>query len=309
MRVTGEQRRNTATLGHMARQQQDRSDGTELGRFLRARRAQVTPADVGLSTGSGTRRTPGLRREELASLAGISIDYYVRLERGNEHRPSPPVVDALARGLRLSEIEHQHLFNIVARAGRSGLAPRSEPSTCVPPGTRLLVESLRPNPAYVVSRTGDLLAHNPSGLRLLAGIEEWPAERRNTTRFLFLHPGARRLFHDWEGQLAGCVARLRALAGTAPSTPDLVRLVDELMRDSTEFAHLWEHYDVNARTHGRKTYNHPEVGTLDLGYQSMQLEGTPGQRLVAYYAEPGSAEHNAFTRLDHSAEHATGTSG
>ncbi|MFC7329775.1 helix-turn-helix transcriptional regulator [Marinactinospora rubrisoli] len=287
----------------MTREQ--RNGTTELGRFLRARRAEVGPADVGLPVGSGLRRTPGLRREELAMLAGISVDYYVRLERGKETRPSPSVVDALARALRLEEAEHEHLRDLAARAARYAPQRRAAPSRTVARGVELLLESLRPNPARVLSRTHDVLAANPGGLRLLAGIEDWPPRQRNTARYLFLHPAARELFDDWEQQIRGCVAHLRALAGTEPDAPDLARLVGELLLKSPEFAGLWERYDVNERVQGTKTFHHPEVGVLTLGYQTMELAGTPGQRLFAYHAEPGTPDHDAMVLLDMSApEHA-----
>ncbi|MEU2265466.1 helix-turn-helix transcriptional regulator [Streptomyces olindensis] len=276
----------------------EQHNGTELGRFLRARRARVTPEDVGLAAGSGVRRTPGLRREELATLAGISIDYYTRLERGKETRPSPSVVDALARALRLGEEEYEHLRSLAALAARSAPEPATAPSRTVRPGVKLLLENMRPSPAYVVSRSNDILATNPAGLRLLAGIEEWPAKQRNIARYVFLHPGARDLFEDWSNQVRGCVARLRALAGTDPDAPDLAQLVGELLLKSPDFARLWERYDVKGRTQGRKTFHHPEVGDLTLGYQSLLLEGTPGHRLVAYYAEPATPEHDAVALLD-----------
>jgi MmyB-like transcription regulator ligand binding domain len=157
---------------------------------------------------------------------------------------------------------------------------------------------MRPNPAHVVSRTLELLASNPGGLRLLAGMEDWPVKQRNVTRYVFLHPAARELFDDWDNQIRGCVARLRALAGTDPDAPDLAQLVDELLLKSPEFARLWERYDVQGRTHGRKTFHHPDVGSLTLGYQSMLLEGTSGQRLIAHHAEPGTPEHDAMLLLD-----------
>ncbi|WP_369255659.1 helix-turn-helix transcriptional regulator [Streptomyces sp. R35] len=276
----------------------EQQNGTELGRFLRARRARVTPEEAGLRAGAGLRRTPGLRREELATLAGISIDYYVRLERGKETRPSPSVVDALARALLLEETEHEHLRSLAALAARRAPEPPVAPSRTVRPGVRLLLESLRPGPSHVVSRTNDLLAWNPAGLRLLPGMEDWPLRQRNIARYVFLHPAARELFHDWDHQIRGCVARLRALAGTDPDAPDLTRLAGELLLKSPEFARLWERYDVKGSTHGRKTFHHPEVGDLTLGYQSMELEGTPGHRLITYYAEPGTAEHDAIVLLD-----------
>ncbi|GAA4798438.1 helix-turn-helix transcriptional regulator [Streptomyces ziwulingensis] len=274
------------------------SGGTELGRFLRARRARITPVEAGLTAGPGLRRTPGLRREELATLAGISIDYYTRLERGKETRPSTSVVDALARALLLEEDEHEHLRGLAVLASRAAPEPPAAPSRTVRSGVKLLLESLRPNPAHVVSRTDDLLAWNPGGLRLLTGIEEWPARQRNLARYLFLHPAARTLFPDWAAQVRGCVARLRALAGTDPDAPDLAHLAGELLLKSPEFAHLWERYDIKAPTHGRKTFRHSQVGDLALGYQSMEVEGTPGHRLITYYAEPGTPDHDALVLLD-----------
>ncbi|WP_052229763.1 helix-turn-helix transcriptional regulator [Streptomyces sp. CT34] len=282
----------------MAHEQRSGSGGTELGRFLRARRTQVTPAEVGLTVGPGLRRTPGLRREELATLAGVSIDYYTRLERGKETRPSPAVVDALARALHLEQDEHDHLRDLAARAARYAPELPATPSRTVRPGVQLLLERLRPNPAYVVSRTNDLLAHNPGGLQLFAGIESWPAKQRNIARYLFLHPAARELFDDREHHIRGCVARLRALAGTDPDAPDLAHLVGELLLKSPEFARLWERYEVKARAYGQKTFHHPQVGTLTLGFQSMQLEGTPGQRLNAYHADPGTPDYDAMVLLD-----------
>ncbi|MFB8176031.1 helix-turn-helix transcriptional regulator [Streptomyces sp. NPDC055966] len=272
--------------------------GTELGRFLRARRSRLTPAEAGLAAGSGLRRTPGLRREELATLAGISIDYYTRLERGKETRPSPSVVDALARALRLEDDEHEHLRTLAIMAARSVPEPRPAPSRAVRPGVNLLLEALRPYPAYVAGRTTDILAHNPGGLRLLAGMEGWPAKERNIARYVFLHPAAHELFDDWSNQVRSCVARLRGLAGTDPDAPDLARLAGELLLKSPDFARLWERYDVKGRSHGRKTFHHPEVGDLTLGYQSMELEDTPGHRLVAYFAEPDTPEYDALALLD-----------
>ncbi|MER5949854.1 helix-turn-helix transcriptional regulator [Streptomyces sp. NPDC001904] len=236
------------------------SEGAELGRYLRARRTQTSPARVGLTVGTGVRRTPGLRREELATLAGISIDYYVRLERGKETRPSPAVLDSLARALHMDDQEHQH--------------------------------------AYVISRSMDVLAWNPGGLALYAGLEDWPAKHRNLARYLFLHPAARDLFPDWDRQVTGCVARLRAVAGTAPDAPDLTALVGELLLKSPDFAGLWERYEVTGRKPAQKTFRHPRIGTVTLTSQSLHIEGTPGRRIGVYTAEPGSPEHDALVLLD-----------
>jgi len=275
------------------------SEGAELGRYLRARRTQTSPAHVGLTVGAGIRRTPGLRREELATLSGISIDYYVRLERGKETRPSPAVLDALARALHMDDQEHQHLRELAARAARYAPEPPPAPSRTVRPHLKLLLESLRPNPALVISRSTDVLAWNPGGLALYAGLEEWPAKQRNLARYLFLHPAARDLFADnWDRQITGCVARLRAIAGTAPDAPDLTNLVGELLLKSPDFAGLWERYEVTGRKPVQKTFHHPQVGTLTLTSQSLHIEGTPGQRIGVYTAEPGSPDHDALLLLD-----------
>ncbi|GAA0670597.1 hypothetical protein GCM10010193_23400 [Kitasatospora atroaurantiaca] len=202
--------------------------GTELGRYLRARRALVSPSEAGLEAGTGLRRTPGLRREELATLAGISIDHYTRLERGRETRPSASVVDALARALLLEEDEHEHLRSLAARAARSAAEPHPVPSRTVRPDVKLLLETVRPNPSYVLSRTTDILAANPGGLRLLAGIDEWPAKHRNIARC------RKRFRHPEVGELTLCFQSLN-LEGTpghrlttyfaAPGTPEHDALV------------------------------------------------------------------------------------
>ncbi|MFD9051857.1 helix-turn-helix transcriptional regulator [Streptomyces zaomyceticus] len=280
------------------------SEGAELGRFLRARRTQTSPERVGLTVGAGIRRTPGLRREELATLAGISIDYYVRLERGKETRPSPAVLDSLARALQMDDQEHQHLRELAARYAPE---PPPAPSRTVRPHLKLLLESLRPNPAYVISRSMDMLAWNHGGLALYAGLEDWPAKHRNLARYLFLHPASRALFTDWDRQITACVARLRATAGTAPDAPDLTNLVGELLLKSPDFARLWERYEVTGRKPAQKTFHHPRVGTLTLTSQSMQLEGTPGQRIGVYTAEPGTPDHDALLLLDMAAPAAAPT--
>ncbi|MFD4689314.1 helix-turn-helix transcriptional regulator [Streptomyces sp. NPDC058463] len=276
----------------------EHTSGDELARFLRARRTQTSPGSVGLTPGPGVRRTPGLRREELATIAGISIDYYTRIERGKETRPSPAVIDALARALRLDDDEHHHLRELAARAAHHASEPPLPPSRTVRPHLKLLLETMRPNPAYIVSRSMDLLAWNTGGLALYAGMAEWPASQRNLARYLFLHPTARELFPDWDTQVRGCVARLRAEAGMNPDAPDLVTLVGELLLKSPDFARLWERYEVVGRKKVQKTFHHPQVGVITLSGQSMHIEGTPGQRFGVYTAEPGSPDHDAMLLLD-----------
>jgi transcriptional regulator with XRE-family HTH domain len=274
------------------------TEHTELGRFLRTRRAGVRPADAGLPAGAGPRRTPGLRREELATLAGVSIDYYTRLERGKETRPSPAVVDALARALRLDDEEHEFLRALAAQAARRAPVPPPPPSRQVRPTVTQLLEELRPNPAYVLSRTNDLLAANPGGFHLLPGLVEWPARQRNTIRYTFLHPAARALWPDWEQKARGCVAHLRAVAGSDPDAPDLAAIIGELIVKSPDFTRLWDRYEVRRMGDGEKVFRHPAVGTMTLAHESLELTRTDGQRLVVYMAAPGTPDHDAIVLLD-----------
>jgi transcriptional regulator with XRE-family HTH domain len=271
----------------------------ELGRFLRARRAVVTPGELGLPAGGGRRRTPGLRREELAALAGVSIDYYIRLERGKETRPSPAVLDALARALRLDAEENSYLREIAAQAARGAAPePRPAPSRTVRPTLLNMLEAVRPCPAYVLSRTNDVLAANPGGLHLMPGLVDWPARQRNTIRYTFLHPYAQSLWPDWETKARACVAHLRAVVGSVPDAPDLVALVGELVVKSPDFSRMWERYDVRKVGNGEKTFLNPELGRMTLSHEVLEVVRTQQQRLVVYSAEPGTPDHDAIVLLD-----------
>jgi transcriptional regulator with XRE-family HTH domain len=254
----------------------------------------VTPAEVGLPGGNGQRRTPGFRREEVASLAGVSIDYYRRLERGTEASPSQAVVSALGRALRLDADEFAHLRQLAAPT-----AVKPEwPSRTVRSTVLQLLETLRPNPAFVSGRTSDILAANPAGLRILPGIQDWPELRRNTARYAFLHPAARELWPDWEEVAGESIAHLRAVAGAEPNAPDLAELIAELTDQSPDFARMWARYDVHTRGGGHKTLHHPEVGEMTLSYELLTLGRTNGQRLAVYQAIPGTPDHDAMVRLD-----------
>ncbi|MEU3937122.1 helix-turn-helix domain-containing protein [Streptomyces sp. NPDC029044] len=272
--------------------------GTELGRYLKARRAQVRPEDVGLPAGAGLRRTPGLRREELAALAGVSVDYYIRLERGRETNPSPAVVDALGRTLRLRGDGYERLHELAELAsGRSSELPACSDHTVRDSVLRML-ESVRPLPAYVVSRYNRVLAANPPGRRLMPGLWDWPQDQRNLTRYLFLHPLGRTLYEPWEETVALSVAHLRAVGGADPDDPELTALVGELMLKSPQFARLWERYDVCERGGGQKSFRHPKAGPMTLTYEVMRLARTGGQRMVVYQAAPGTPDETAMLRLD-----------
>lgn len=268
---------------------------TELGEFLRARRARLRPSEVGFPPGAGLRRTPGLRREELAALAGLSIDYYIRLEQGKETNPSTAILDGLARALHLTEEEHEHLYTLANHAARR--ARPSSPHTVreVRADVRLLLETVRPCPAYVQNRVNDILAANPEALALFAGIEEWPVHRRNTVRYVFCHPAARTLYADWEATALATVANLRAHSITAPDSPDLVTLVEEVSANSAEFARLWRRYDLRYRRSEAKSFHHPDVGDLTLSFEVLNFDD--GLRLSILQAEPGTADHDALKLL------------
>lgn len=272
-------------------------EGTELGRFLRARRDLIGPEEAGLPAGTGLRRTPGLRREELATLAGVSVDYYTRLERGRETRPSPAVITSIGRALRLSSEAMQRLRELAALAAHRPCEPRPVEFS-VRPSVVQLLETVRPSPAYVVSRTNHVLAANRPGRRLNPGLWDWPLEQRNLTRYMFLHPEGRRLYQDWEKMVGHSVAHLRSLAGADPDQPELATLVGELLMKSPEFARVWERYEVEARGGGVKVFQHPDVGEMELSFEVMTLSGTDGQRLVVYQATPGGRDHDAMLLLD-----------
>lgn len=268
-----------------------------LGEFLRARRGRVSPTDVGLPAGSGLRRTPGLRREELAVLAGVSIDYYTRLEQGKETHPSPSVIDALARALRLDADEHAHLRALSDHAGRRSSQPRRTSGRTVRPTVLQLLETVLPSPAYVLSQAHDVLAANSAGLRLLAGIDDWPAKQRNTIRFIFLHPSARSLFADWDQIAKESIAHLRSVAGADPDDSDVTTLVGELIVKSEEFAKLWDRYDVRTKSGGKKSFHHGSVGDFTLSYEVLDIANSGGQKIVIYQAVPGTRDHDAMMLL------------
>jgi transcriptional regulator with XRE-family HTH domain len=272
----------------------------ELGVFLRARRARVRPEDVGLPAGVGIRRTPGLRREELAALAGVSIEYLTRLEQGKETNPSTGVLDALARALLLDGDAHAHLYALANHAAHRAPPPRKpadrRSGRAVRPSVEQLLERLRPSPAYVLNPISDILAANPEAVTLFVGLDAWPRSRWNTIRHLFLHPAARDLFVDWQEVATIATANLRgAVAGQTPHSAEASTLIEELTASSQEFVRLWERYDVHPRRSRHKTFHHPAVGRLTLHQEVLNL--SDGLRLSVYQAEPNSRDDTALTLL------------
>ncbi|QIS10085.1 helix-turn-helix transcriptional regulator [Nocardia arthritidis] len=270
------------------------SNRTALGEFLQSRRARITPRQAGLPPSAGRRRTAGLRREEVAILAGISIEYYRRLEQGKQRHPGPAVLAAIADVLELNEDERRHLTALVEN-DRPNESP--VPVQPVRADVRRMLDIVHPYPACLLGRRSDLLGANIAGLRLFPGIEEWPAEFRNTARYTFMHPKARAAYGNWDDVAAGVVAHLHAVAGTHPGAADIAELIDELSGRSPEFTALWQRHDVRNRTNGQKIYRHPDVGEMTLTYEAYEVGRSDGQRLIVYQAEPGTPDHEAMLRL------------
>ncbi|SER21356.1 helix-turn-helix transcriptional regulator [Actinokineospora terrae] len=269
---------------------------TDLSTFLRSRRAKVRPADIGLNNGHTVRRTQGLRREEVAASAGVSVDYYTRLEQGRERNPSIAVLESLATTLLLEGEERDHLFRLAAHTGNRAQATPPAPRA-VRPAVRQLLDTVTPSPAYVLNRWNDMLAANPAGLALLAGLDEWPPARRNTVRYIFLHPVAPTLFEDWGSIAHNAVAHLHAMEGLLPGAPALQTLVDELSEQSQEFRALWQQHDVRSLSTGRKLLNHPNVGRMALTYEVLDIT-IDHQRLVIYQAPAGTVDHDSMMLLN-----------
>jgi transcriptional regulator with XRE-family HTH domain len=269
----------------------------ELKEFLRSRRARLTVDDVELGGTGGVRRVPGLRREEVARLAGVSVDYYSRLEQGRHLNVSDEVLDAVARALRLDEIERSYLFQI-ARTGRRTRRRAPARVQRVRPGVRRLLETLDDvTPAFVFGRRMDVLAANRLARALITDFEALPPRDRNMLRFTFLTEESRELFADWSDVARDNVAVLRLDAGRHPDDPLLTELVGELAVKSEEFRHWWADHNVRERSHGTKRYHHPLVGDLTVDYECVTLQGDPDQVLCVYTAEAGSTSETALRLL------------
>ncbi|MFE2351814.1 helix-turn-helix domain-containing protein [Kitasatospora cineracea] len=273
---------------------------TALGEFLRTRRAQLRPEDAGLTPYPGRRRVPGLRREELALLAGVSATYYTRLEQGHSANASDGVLDALARALRLTGDERAHLYDL-ARPARPGRAPQHRPAKARP-ATRQLIDAMPQVPAAVLDRGNDVLAWNALGHALLAGhldptAPDRPADRPNLTRLLFLDPHTRELHARWEEDARTAVAALRLAVGRYPEDRRLAQLVGQLTIQSPEFAAMWARHPVRDCAVGSKSFRHPLVGPLELQFESLPLSDGTTHRLLLYSAAPDSPSAAALALL------------
>jgi transcriptional regulator with XRE-family HTH domain len=264
-----------------------------IGEYLRARRELVRPEDVGLSQlgGNGRRRVPGLRREEVAMLAGVSADYYVRLEQGRDQHPSEQVLDALARALQLDEDGAAHLRRLAHPAPRRR-RPGRRPER-VSAGIRQLIDSWAETPAFVEGRYMDVLVANDIAQALIPYYR--PGE--NLVRAAFLDPLVGDMYGDWEAVTESAVASLRALVGPDVDDPRLAELVGELSVRSERFRQLWARHDVRPKRSGTTRIDHPQLGELELSYEKLPLPETDGQILVVYHAAPGSRTAQALTLL------------
>ncbi|MFI1365838.1 helix-turn-helix domain-containing protein [Streptomyces griseochromogenes] len=267
----------------------------ELSEFLRSRRARLKPEDVGLPDFGRHRRVPGLRREELAQLAGVSVAYYTRLEQGNGRNVSAEVLDSIARALRLTDAEHAHLTHLAKpKAHKKKPAARQQQ---VRVALRQLLDSMEGVPAYVAGRRSEILAWNRMAAAVFGDWSKLPPAERNWARLVFLHPEYRDLFIDWEQKAIDIVCALRMDAGCYPDDARLSALVGELSVKSEEFRRLWATHDVKEKSHGVKRLHHPLVGDLALHYEGFRLTDGSDQSLVTYHAEPGSPSAQSLRLL------------
>ncbi|GAA1528225.1 helix-turn-helix transcriptional regulator [Kribbella lupini] len=267
----------------------------ELADFLRRARAARDPQTTGLPADGRVRRVAGLRREEVAMLAGVSTDYYTRLEQGRRIVPSAQVVDAIATALDLDAAGRTHLRNLVGapRAPR----PRVRPVQRVRPGLYQLLDSLDSQPALVLGRRTDVLATNRLARALFTDFDRMPPRERNYARWMLLSDEARNLFVDWEHQARNAVESLRFDAGNAPDDPDAQKLVGELSLASAEFRQWWSEHHVHQRTYGAKRLHHPVVGDLTVDFEALTFPGDPEQTLYVYSTAPDSSSREALTLL------------
>jgi len=256
----------------------------ELGEFLRSRRARLKPQDVGLLEFGRRRRVPGLRREELAQLAGVSVAYYTRLEQGDGRNVSAEVLDSIARALRLSEAEHAHLTHLAKPKHKQPSARGQQ----VRGTLRTLLDAMDGVPAIVVGRRSDILAWNRLAAAVFGDWAELPAPERNWARLVFLRPEYRDLIVDWQQKAVDTVSQLHMDAGSHPNDPQLAALVGELSVKSEEFRRLWATHNVKEKCHGIQRLRHPLVGDLDLRLESFHPADDHEQQLLTYHAEQGS---------------------
>ena len=269
----------------------------EIRDFLISRRARITPEQAGLPVYGGNRRVSGLRREEVAMLAGVSVDYYIRMERGNARGVSDSVLENLARALHLDEAERAHLYDLARAANNGARAPRRPARQQVRPAVQRLLDAMTMAPVYVRNGRMDVLAANRLGRALFAPLFGSPAKPTNMARFIFLDPAAPAFYQEWDRLASDTVALLRAEAGRNPTDRGLSDLIGELSTRSDIFRIRWADHNVRQHRSGIKHFHHPVVGDISLAYESLELVADPGLVLNGYSAEPGTASEDALNLL------------
>lgn len=269
---------------------------TDIREFLTSRRARISPEQAGLPAYGGNRRVAGLRREEVAILTGVSVDYYVRLERGNLAGASESVLDALANALKLDEAERKYLFDLARTSGSARRTARKKPGA-VRPAVLQVLDAMTDAPAWVRNARHDIIAANSMGRALYSPVFDDPRRPVNTTRFTYLNPAAREFWRDYDQVANDAAAMLRLEAGRNPHDPELIQLVGELSTQSELFRERWASRDVVFHRSGLKRLHHPVVGDLDLNYESMELRSEPGLVMNVYTAPAGSPTADALRLL------------
>jgi transcriptional regulator with XRE-family HTH domain len=272
----------------------------DIREFLTSRRARLTPDQAGLPNFGGRRRVPGLRREEVALLAGMSVEYYVRFERGNAKGISEAVLEGVSRALQLNDAERSHLYDLV-RAANEGIHPQrrrgSTRTQQIRPGLQQLLDAMHDVPVFIQNGRLDILATNRLGHAVFSELYVQPQRPANFGRFLFLDPRADVFYRDWDDAAYQTVALLRGQAGRSPHDRILSDLIGELSTRSDRFRTLWASHDVREHSTGVKLITHPIVGDFDLAYEAMNLSSDRGLQLIAYSAPHGSSSADALKVL------------
>ena len=279
------------------------ADRAEITEFLRIRRARLTPSQAGLPAYGGNRRVEGLRREEVAMLAGMSVDYYIRLERGNLSGASDSVLDSLGTALQLDEAERRHLYDMarVTKPASGRVRSAKAPATALRPTVQRILDSFTA-PAWVRNSRLDHLGHNRASRALYSPLLASQAKPTNTARFVFLDDASREFFVDWDKAAADVTALLRLEAGRRPHDSGLTTLVGELSTRSEAFRTLWARHDVSFHRTGSKRLRHPAVGVVELEFEAMELPSDPDLTLLVYAVEPGTLAGDSLELLAHWAD-------
>ncbi|MFF0520748.1 helix-turn-helix transcriptional regulator [Actinomadura nitritigenes] len=274
------------------------STQSDIREFLASRRAKITPRQAGLPAYGGRRRVPGLRREEVALLAGVSIDYYVRLERGHLAGASDEVLHAVATALQLDEAERAHLFDLARAAAKRPARRTGRPRGPLPDSVLRVLHSMTDSPAFIRNGRLDILATNRLGRALYSpAFPDRDTRTANIARFQFLDPDGHDFFPDWEESLNTTVSLLRTEVGRAPGDSGLTGLIGELVTRSEEFRTAWAKHNVRLHHTGRKAFRHPAIGEITLDFDAMELPAQPGLTLTAYSAPPHTPDHDKLLLL------------